>query len=398
MQQHHQQKGHQYSSSSLYTISRTHSHDGTTSTPLDSATVAALNCPSTSSFPSSAVCSPTSSKLEPRAEKMQHTAGNISSMSKPSASVSTTNTPLLPPNSGVSSAASSVYHQHPRSPRPVSFAFPPRESLDSNVTAATGASSASPPSPPAVPPKISTAAGGITSKSPKLGVSPSKALPGVPLAPPAAAASSASSIKSNTTTNTSQSRPPQHYHSNNPFAPFNTPPNSPARPCRPHDEPLEIPDLVCPSSPALASSASQSPSRPSKTATNTTLTASAQVTSPAPTPFALIAAKTHNHNHSRSNSNSNNSVLTTRTASPGPPPQMALPKIPPGSPSLGTFVASGNGQAGAKSAKQQQQRQQPKQAKNQKQQQGQNNNGAHSSNNNGYGRDSWGSWEAKERP
>lgn len=139
-----------------------------------------------SPFPSSPICAPTSNKMIPRLERMQtHTSAS-------------------------SEPRSSLSYTQLRSPPPVSFNFPPRTSLDTST-------SSSPPTPVPTARKAHHHRG--TARQPF----------------------------SSTSTNGSGG---QDYHN----AIINTIPGSssgsgsisPTRPRRPHEAPLEIPDLVTP--------------------------------------------------------------------------------------------------------------------------------------------------------
>lgn len=142
-----------------------------------------------SPFPSSPICAPTSNKMVPRLERMR---------------THTSNSPEPRP---------SLSYTQLRSPPPVSFNFPPRTSLDTTAT------SSSPP-----PPRIPAARKGHHRRG------------------------TASQPFSSTSTSGSGG---QDYHN----AIINTIPGSsgsgsgsisPTRPRRPHEAPLEIPDLVTP--------------------------------------------------------------------------------------------------------------------------------------------------------
>lgn len=145
-------------------------------------------------FPSSAVCAPTSTKMEPRLERMH---GGPPGAASPPAALSPE--PGSPPRAGL------------RSPPPVSFTFPLQPSPSSPA-----------PSTKRRAHQQHRRGGG--------GAAPQ---------PPPAASSTASS---------------EYRRSDI------SPPSSPVRPRRPHDEPLEIPDLVGPSPPARTWPGRASPS------------------------------------------------------------------------------------------------------------------------------------------
>lgn len=171
-----------------------------------------------STFPSSPICAPRANKLEPRPERMQAYQTSTTSSTK-----------FLPP-----------YHStRLKSPPPVSFTFPPRSSLDNNNICR------SPPPPiPAARHQSRHRRGTATTAASGHSHNGSKAF-------------SSSTITSTGSSAALIGKPHPHHSSSSspvidpPALLFSSPTPPPSRPRRPHEGPLEIPDLVRPSSPPL---------------------------------------------------------------------------------------------------------------------------------------------------
>lgn len=227
-----------------------------------------------SSFLSSPVCTPTARKLEPRQEKMPAHHHHHHQHSPKSAAAAA----LLRVASSSASAAgaeppspSSSSYLRLRSPPPASLAAPRRESQDDfdDDTSYISAKQSSPPrqrpghrrgltSTSASPPRGNRAgSGGHGNNGAGFGlktyssVSTASAASssgdyyggvGVGLAPPLFLHPNFSITPGATSTGNRDEQQQQYPHSYH----RPTPPSSPMRPRRPHEEPLEIPDLVRP--------------------------------------------------------------------------------------------------------------------------------------------------------
>ncbi|KAI3399247.1 hypothetical protein diail_7409, partial [Diaporthe ilicicola] len=175
------------------------------------------------SFPSSPICSPTYNRLEPRQERMHQKAPSP-----------VTSSASLPPE------PSSPPYTRLKSPPPVSFTFP-ASGLDSSNNNTIH------PVPPYPKGRASSLRNEITSTA-STASSSYNTHGRHPNSTGTAATVSVLSDAAAADNHTSAAI------SSNPFAP--TPPSSPIRPRRPHDGPLEIPDLVSP----LSCSTPRSPS------------------------------------------------------------------------------------------------------------------------------------------
>lgn len=183
-------------------------------------------------FPPSPICSPTHDKLEPRQENTYQNAAPPSYINSPAS---------------LSPEPSSPPYTRLKSPPPVAFTFPPRPSPDDPQSSGSrprkGASSS-----------LRKAIASTSTTSSDYDQHPS-------------ANSRTNSTDTATTVVAAPQQRQQQQHeqhhptaiSTNPFAP--TPPSSPIRPRRPHDEFLEIPDLVSPLT-SIMSPASPSPGPP----------------------------------------------------------------------------------------------------------------------------------------
>ncbi|CAN8103651.1 unnamed protein product [Discula destructiva] len=216
---------HQHSSSSLY--SPAHSLNAKHDVSVVTSTAPAGRDLSVSSFPSSPICAPRDNKLEPRQERMQVNVHARTPMS-----------PEFPPP-----PSSPPCYTRLKSPPPVSFTFPPRSSLDNNNTDPSR-------SPPLVAPaakksrhRRGTTAATRSSSNHNNGNQPYS---------PTTSASDASSAFGSSGQAYRQHHQQHGSVTSDPRAFLSSPTPPPCRPRRPHDEPLEIPDLVRPASPVFA--------------------------------------------------------------------------------------------------------------------------------------------------